>query len=104
MSVFSKMAARKGLLTISILIAATGDCLGQDEPNLPIIGVTEIRAPVDDPYLFNRVNTKAESFQVMLETQLAQIGRFKIIERNRIDEILGEQGLNNAFGDGQSYP
>jgi hypothetical protein len=71
----------------------------QSEPDLPVIGVTEIKAPADDPYVFSRVNTKAGNFQVMLETQLTQIGRFKIIERNRIDEILGEQGLNNEFGD-----
>ena len=38
----------------------------------------------------------------MLETQMTQVGRFKIIERNRVDEILGEQGLNNEFGDGST--
>lgn len=72
------------------------------EPNLPIIGVTEIKAPVDDAYWLDRVNTKSENFQTMLETQLTMVGRFRIIERNRIDEILSEQGLNNAVGDGMT--
>jgi curli biogenesis system outer membrane secretion channel CsgG len=80
-----------------IFFTSSGFC--QSEPNLPVIGVTEIKAPVNDPHLYSRVNTKAGNFQVMLETQLTQIGRFKIIERNRVDEILSEQGLNNEFGD-----
>ncbi len=67
--------------------------------DLPVIGITKIRAPVDDSSFYNRVNSKAGSFEVMLETQLTQIGRFKVMERNRVDEILGEQGLNNEFGD-----
>ena len=33
----------------------------------------------------------------MLETQLVQTKRFKIIERNRIDEILSEQILQGEF-------
>ena len=86
------------IVLMSLTIAQNAP--GQSEPDLPVIGVTEIQAPADDPNLFSRVNTKAGNFQVMLETQLMQIGRFKIIERNRVDEILSEQGLNNAVGDG----
>ena len=33
----------------------------------------------------------------MLETQLVQTKRFKIIERNRIDEVLSEQALQGEF-------
>ncbi len=54
---------------------------------------------MDDTHWRSRVNTKSQNFQTMLETQLTKVGRFKIIERNRIDEILGEQGLMNAVGD-----
>ena len=35
----------------------------------------------------------------MLETQLVQTNRFKIIERNRIDEVLSEQILQGEFSD-----
>ena len=89
------------LLLVSSLFFSTG-MTSAAEPNLPIIGVTEIKAPVDDSYWRTRVNTKSENFQTMLETQLTMVGRFRIIERNRIDEILSEQGLNNAVGDGMT--
>lgn len=68
--------------------------------NLPIIGVTEITAPVEGGSYWRQANTKAANFQVMLETQLIQIGRFKVIERNRLDQVLQEQGINNSLGDG----
>ena len=71
-------------------------------PDLPIIAVTKIKAPVDDDGFWRRVNTKSANFQVMLETQLTRVGRFQVMERNRVDEVLGEQGLNNEFGDGQT--
>ena len=94
-------AAKSLIFFISLFLYST-DVTWAAEPNLPIIGVTEIRAPVDDTDWLRRVNTKSESFQTMLETQLTMVGRFKIIERNRIDEILSEQGLNNAVGDGMT--
>ena len=72
------------------------------ESGLPVIAITKIRAPVNDNYRGSRVNAKQENFQTMLETQMTQVGRFKIIERNRVDEILAEQGLNNEFGDAQT--
>ena len=72
------------------------------EPDLPVIGITKIKAPVNDNGYYTRKNAKAGNFQTMLETQMSQVGRFKIIERNRVDEVLAEQGLNNEFGDGQT--
>lgn len=72
------------------------------EPDLPIIGITKIKAPVDDDGFYTRVNTKADNFQTMLETQLIKTQRFTVMERNRVDEILAEQGLNNEFGDAQT--
>ena len=71
-------------------------------PDLPIIGITKIKAPVDDNGFYTRVNTKADNFQTMLETQLIRTQRFMVMERNRVDEILAEQGLNNEFGDAQT--
>ena len=35
----------------------------------------------------------------MLETQMQKVGRFKIMERNRVDEVLAEQGLQGEFSD-----
>lgn len=96
----SLMAVSRSFILMAFYFSFIQAGFCQGEPNLPVIGVTEIQAPANDPHLFSRVNTKAGSFQVMLETQLMQIGRFKIIERNRVDEILGEQGLNNEFGGG----
>jgi len=75
---------------------------GIAEPDLPVIGITKIKAPVNDSTYYSKKNAKADNFQTMLETQMSQVGRFKIIERNRVDEVLAEQGLNNEFGDGQT--
>ena len=35
----------------------------------------------------------------MLETQMVKVNRFKIMERNRLDEVLSEQGLQGEFSD-----
>lgn len=71
-------------------------------PDLPIIGITEIKAPVEDDGFYAVANTKADNFQTMLETQLVLTQRFTVMERNRVDEVLAEQGLNNKFGDSQT--
>ncbi len=84
------------------LIFSVFSTISVADSNLPIIAITKIKAPVNDTYRNYRVNAKEGNFQTMLETQMTQVGRFKIIERNRVDEILGEQGLNNEFGDGST--
>jgi curli biogenesis system outer membrane secretion channel CsgG len=66
--------------------------------DLPIIGISTIKETVND----RRRNAKGDNFQAMLETQMAKVGRFRIMERVRVDEILAEQGLNNEFGDGKT--
>lgn len=65
--------------------------------DLPIIAITEIKSSVDSRYWQDYKNSKALNFQTMLETQLVQTKRFKIIERNRIDEVLSEQVLQGEF-------
>lgn len=65
--------------------------------NLPIIAVTEIQSSVDSKYWRDYKNSKSNNFQNMLETQLVKVGRFKIMERNRIDEVLSEQALQGEF-------
>ena len=67
--------------------------------DLPVIAVTAIKSSVDERGFHWRTNAKAENFQNMLETQLSKINRFKLMERNRVDEVLSEQGLQEAFSD-----
>ena len=65
--------------------------------NIPIIAITEITSSVDSSSWFDYKNSKSQNFETMLETQLVKTKRFKIIERNRINEILSEQILQGEF-------
>ena len=65
--------------------------------DLPVIAITEIESSVDSSSWLDYKNSKSLNFQTMLETQLVQTKRFKIIERNRIDEVLSEQILQGEF-------
>ena len=67
--------------------------------DLPIIGITEITSGVDAKNYREYKNSKAGNFQTMLETQMVKVGRFKIMERNRLDQVLSEQGLQGEFSD-----
>lgn len=67
--------------------------------DLPIIGITEITSGVDTKNYYEYKNSKAGNFQTMLETQMVKVGRFKIMERNRLDQVLSEQGLQGEFSD-----
>ena len=78
-------------LYVSTILATTPSY----SSDLPVMGISTITSTVDD----RRVNAKNLNFQAMLETQMAKVGRFKLIERSRVDEILAEQNLNNAVGD-----
>ena len=81
-------------LLLIIAIVFSGLIFSQ---NLPIIAVTEIQSSVDSKYWRDYKNSKSNNFQNMLETQLVKVGRFKIMERNRIDEVLSEQALQGEF-------
>lgn len=65
--------------------------------DLPVVAVTEIRGSVDSQGWQDYKNSKAANFQNMLETQLVKVGRFKILERERIDDVLSEQLLQGEF-------
>lgn len=71
--------------------------IGISSQELPIIAITEIESSVDSSSWLDYKNSKSQNFQTMLETQLVQTKRFKIIERNRIDEVLSEQILQGEF-------
>lgn len=77
-----------------ICLVISFDLLAQD---LPVIAVTEIRGSVDSREWQDYKNSKAANFQNMLETQLVKVGRFKILERGRIDDVLSEQLLQGEF-------
>jgi len=83
------------LLTSCVLVLA----VSASSNKLPIIAITEIQSSVDSSYWRDFKNSKSVNFQTMLETQLVQTNRFKIIERNRIDEVLSEQILQGEFSD-----
>ena len=84
------------LASASLSFAAT-DSGDERAPDLPIIAITDIQASVDSGRWADYKNSKAANFQNMLETQLVKVGRFKIIERNRVDEVLSEQALQGEF-------
>lgn len=84
-----------GILVALMMFSVTSATTAQD---LPIVGISTIKETVNDR---NR-NAKGVNFQAMLETQMAKVGRFKIMERARVDEILAEQGMNNEVGDGRT--
>ena len=83
------------LLTSCVLVLA----VSASSNKLPIIAITEIQSSVDSSYWRDFKNSKSVNFQTMLETQLVQTNRSKIIERNRIDEVLSEQILQGEFSD-----
>jgi hypothetical protein len=86
------------LTKIIVAVMLLGVSLTVTAQDLPIVGISTIKETVND---WNR-NAKGANFQAMLETQMAKVGRFKIMERARVDEILAEQGMNNEVGDGRT--
>ena len=65
-----------GFLMSSIVMAASGK---------PVIGIGEITSTVGG---------NPASFQTMLETAISQTNKFELMERSRMDDILGEQALS----------
>ena len=51
----------------------------------PVIGIGEITSTVGG---------NPSSFQTMLETAISQTNKFELMERSRMDDILGEQALS----------
>lgn len=85
----------KAILVCLTLISSATSFAG----DLPVVGITEITSGVDAKNYYEYKNSKAGNFQTMLETQMVKVGRFKIMERNRVDEVLSEQGLQGEFSD-----
>ena len=92
-----KWNGRLGVASILLTALLSAPCRAELEGDLPHIAVTEIESTVDSREWQDYKNTKASNFQTMLETQLTKINRFKIMERNRVDQVLGEQLLRESF-------
>lgn len=85
-------------LCLVLFASQASTAFGEDsEGDLPYIAVTEMISTVDSGQWQDYKNSKAANFQTMLETQLTKINRFRIMERNRVDQVLGEQLLQESF-------
>jgi hypothetical protein len=76
---------------VSIIVLISGNIFA----NKPVVGIGEITSSVGG---------NPTSFQTMLETAISQTNKFELMERSRMDDILGEQALSAGGlteGDGQ---
>lgn len=76
---------------LSVLIASATQA--QD---LPIVAVSQFESTFDNEGYY-RTETNPDNYEAMLETQLIKVDRFIVYERNRLDQILSEQGLQNSL-------
>jgi curli biogenesis system outer membrane secretion channel CsgG len=64
--------------------------------DLPIVAVAQFESTVDNEGYF-RTESNPDNYEAMLETQLIKVGRFTVYERNKLDQVLGEQGLQQSL-------
>lgn len=64
--------------------------------DLPIVAVSQFESTFDNEGYY-RTETNPDNYEAMLETQLIKVDRFIVYERNKLDQILGEQGLQNSL-------
>jgi hypothetical protein len=76
---------KKNILFITILVGLSMSSVVMAASGKPVIGIGEITSTVGG----NPV-----SFQTMLETAISQTNKFELMERSRMDDILGEQALS----------
>lgn len=66
------------------------------QENLPIVAVSQF----EQTYQNDRIRRSAanpDNYEAMLETQLIKVGRFRVYERNKLEEVLREQGLQESL-------
>ena len=68
-----------GLLLLFIVLS------GNIFANKPVVGIGEITS---------NVGGNPQTFQTMLETAISQTNKFELMERSRMDDLLGEQALS----------
>ena len=81
------------LLLLGVVASLSLAGQASDSGELPVVAVAQFKSTIDQNNRWNDPSSKPQNFEVMVETQLMKIGRFKVFERNRVDEILSEQAL-----------
>lgn len=77
-------ATSVGLLSIILTSAILADAPASGGKSVVAVGEITSSIPGSDP----------ATFQTMIETQLVKTNKFRLIERSRLDQILGEKGLS----------
>tara|TARA_B100001540_G_scaffold188871_1_gene166542 strand:- start:11 stop:856 length:846 start_codon:yes stop_codon:yes gene_type:complete len=66
------------------------------QENLPIVAVSQFEQTFqNDRYM--RAAANPDNYEAMLETQLIKVGRFRVYERNKLEQVLREQGLQESL-------
>ena len=77
-----------------ILILFTNNLISQE--NLPIVAVSQFEQTFQNDR-YRRPSANVDNYEAMLETQLIKVGRFRVYERNKLEEVLREQGLQESL-------
>ena len=64
--------------------------------NLPIVAVSQFEQTFQNDRS-RRLASNPDNYEAMLETQLIKVGRFRVYERNKLEEVLREQGLQESL-------
>jgi len=81
-----------------LIVACLALLLGRSTQaqDLPIVAVSQFESTFDNEGYY-RAETNPDNYEAMLETQLIKVDRFVVYERNKLDQILSEQGLQNSL-------
>ena len=66
------------------------------QENLPIVAVSQFEQTFQNDRS-RRLASNPDNYEAMLETQLIKVGRFRVYERNKLEEVLREQGLQESL-------
>jgi curli biogenesis system outer membrane secretion channel CsgG len=77
-----------------ILIFLTNNVFSEE--NLPIVAVSQFEQTFQNDSR-RRPASNPDNYEAMLETQLIKVGRFRVYERNKLEEVLREQGLQESL-------
>ena len=66
------------------------------QENLPIVAVSQFEQTFQNDR-YRRPAANPDNYEAMLETQLIKVGRFRVYERNKLEEVLREQGLQESL-------
>ena len=76
------------------LVLFTNNSFTQE--NLPIVAVSQFEQTFQNDRR-RRPAANPDNYEAMLETQLIKVGRFRVYERNKLEEVLREQGLQESL-------